>query len=406
MIVIADDDPRMRSLLRSTLTLGKYNIREAESGSALLQALEHETPELVLMDVQMPNMSGLEALKRLRVTIPAFELPVIMVSGLEDQDTILKSLDHGADDFIVKPFVPAILLAKVRAVLRGRRSRSAFGRTLLPGIVFDRRYEIKSELGQGGMAIVYRARDQTTNRDVALKVQNLKNKKAREYAQRFRREVEAMTRIDHEHVVRIYNAGSYRDQQYYTMELSPGLSLRGRLEVDSRLPPAESFRIVAQVAEGLHAVHQAGFIHRDVKPDNMFLSSKNTARIGDLGVVLPIAADQTRLTMDQALVGTTGYMAPEQLVGQDVGPESDIYSLGAVLFEVLTGTTMRDRDCSPAALLAQVIQSPRSPLSVDPVLPKVAETLCQKACAPEPENRFRSAAEFAQELWDASNRHG
>jgi DNA-binding response OmpR family regulator len=401
VVLVADDDPRVRSLLMHTLELGGYAASEVTDGSEVLERVRRgEIPEILLMDVTMPMLGGIDVLKQLRGTQETAQLPVILISAQGDEETMLQGLDSGADDYITKPFRPAVLLAKVRATLRGRQSQTPTTAELTTGSIFEGRYLVQSKLGDGATSVVYRATDLKSRQDVAIKLQNGRETKPGRATRRFHREVLALAKVDHPNVVRIYSAGVHAGRQYYTMQHVAGLSLRAQLKRNGRFDIMEAFLMTAQICDGLSAVHQAGFVHRDLKPGNIFVGGPSGVVIGDFGIVFPVEDEATRLTLDGGLVGTPLYMSPEQLHGLDVDSRSDIYSLGIVLCEMLTGRPARATGAGQGVLAWS--KPPRAPRSMEPSLPGIADTICLKAFNPDREQRFQSAEAFAEALREAA----
>jgi DNA-binding response OmpR family regulator len=396
MILIADDDHRVRSVLLHTLALGKLETKAVANGQQVLDAIEEQIPELLVMDVNMPVMNGIEVCRRLRTDERTVDLPIILLSGERSERVMLDGFEGGADDYVTKPFLPDVFLAKVKATLRARHK--ALGHVtvadLPPGTWIDDRFHLGARIGAGSMGVVYRARDSEQRVEVAIKIEHSPNREAsaRDPSRRFRREIEALSQIQHPNVVRMYQAGVFDDHLYYAMQFVDGPSLRARLEAQGALSVRESLRIAAEVAEGLCAVHAAGFVHRDVKPENILLDSKGGVRIGDFGVVFPLELDRTRLTVDGRIVGTLLYMSPEQLCTREVDHRSDLYSLGLVLFEMLTGKPVRTSS-HPAGILIESGSLIPEPRELDPSIPAAVSELCVKIASPDRDERIQTARE-------------
>jgi tetratricopeptide (TPR) repeat protein len=260
------------------------------------------------------------------------------------------------------------------------------------------RYAIEAEVGRGGMGVVYRARDRTLGRVVALKVLRAgpADLRARD---RFLREARAAGRVEHDHIVRVYGTSDPSDAvPYLAMEYLAGASLAARLREQGRLAPHEAAHIAAQVAHGLAAAHAAGLVHRDVKPDNvLFDSSTGRAKVGDFGLAR-LAAEAVELTGDGAVAGTPAYLSPEQARGdREVGPLVDVYALGVTLYECLAGEPPFRG--TPHRIIQQILQDdPRPPRTINEAVPRDLETICLKAMAKEPARRYAGAAELADDL--------
>ncbi|MFN0054771.1 MAG: WD40 repeat domain-containing serine/threonine-protein kinase [Planctomycetales bacterium] len=265
-------------------------------------------------------------------------------------------------------------------------------------------YELLGELARGGMGVVYRARQVSLNRIVALKMILAGRMASNEEVRRFRQEAEAAANLDHPHIVPIYEIGEHEGQHYFSMKLIPGRSLREVLANNpAGLTPATAARIVVQVARGVHHAHQRGLLHRDLKPGNILLDHEGVPHVTDFGLVRAVDRGSD-LTETGAILGTPGYMSPEQARGsRSIATNSDVYSLGAVLYELLTGRAPF-RGGTPAESLHLLLsQEPAGPRSLRPGLDADLETICLKCLEKEPDRRYESAAALAEDLdrWSA-----
>jgi formylglycine-generating enzyme required for sulfatase activity len=258
-------------------------------------------------------------------------------------------------------------------------------------------YRVRSELGQGGMGVVFAAFDESLARDVALKVMRPDRLHERSRA-RFVREAQAVARVKHPNVVTVHSVANPSDgAPYLVMELVSGQSLRERIAREERLDPREAAQIVAAIADGLAAAHAAGLIHRDIKPSNIMLTPGGRPILTDFGLA-QLDDSSSHLTQEGALTGTPCYMSPEQVrAPKSVDKRSDIYSLGVALYEVLTGVVPFEG--TQAMVLRQVEHSePRPPRQLNDSVPRDLETVCLKAMAKERSRRYASASEFAADL--------
>ena len=256
------------------------------------------------------------------------------------------------------------------------------------------RYRLERSLGQGGMATVFAARDEELHRPVAVKLlaENLGHDP--ELRARFLREARLAARLSHPNVVRVFDAGEDEGRPYIVMELVDGETVADLLVRRGRLDPAEAVALGRQAAEALQHAHDAGLVHRDVKPQNLLLRRDGTLEIADFGIAR--AAETTRLTLAGTVLGTAAYLAPEQALGEDVGPAADVYSLGAVLYELLAGEPPF-RFESLAQLAAE--RPPLRPLrELAPDVPQALEDVVMSTLARNPTYRPASAAELGAEL--------
>ena len=268
------------------------------------------------------------------------------------------------------------------------------------------RYEIERELGEGGMATVYLAKDLKHNRNVALKV--LKPELAAVVgAERFLAEIETTANLQHPHILPLFDSGETDSFLFYVMPYVEGETLRERIERDKQLPVDEAVRIATSVASALQHAHDRGVIHRDIKPGNILIQDGQPV-VADFGIALAVgAAGGARLTETGLSVGTPYYMSPEQATGdQGVGPPSDTYALAAVLYELLTGEPPYV-GTTAQAVLGRIIQgAPVSATEIRKSVPPNVDAAIRKALEKLPADRFTGAADFAKALTDPGFRHG
>lgn len=275
----------------------------------------------------------------------------------------------------------------------GRRSGHA-GAAPVPEIPD---YEILGELGRGGMGIVYEARHRALQRRVALKVLGTGTAASLEGLARFRTEAEAVARLQHPHVVQIYDVGSHAGLAYFALQLCAGGSLATKLD-GTPMPGRAAAALLHKLAGGMQAAHDAQIIHRDLKPANILLTAEGEPKISDFGLAKKL--DAVGHTHSGAILGTPKYMAPEQVQGatQRLGPWTDQYALGVILYELLTGR-VPFQAATPEETLAQILlQDPVRPTQLQPGSSRDLETICLKCLEKEPERRFPSCRALQDEL--------
>ncbi|HEX8489664.1 MAG TPA: serine/threonine-protein kinase, partial [Chthoniobacterales bacterium] len=258
-------------------------------------------------------------------------------------------------------------------------------------------YEILGELGRGGMGVVYRARQITLNRIVGLKM--LTGHYGPDELTRFLAEAETAAGLHHTNIIQIYEVGEFDGAPFYAMEYVESGSLADRLR-NGPMQDREAAQLLISVARALHFAHRNEVVHRDMKPANVLLDPEGVPKVADFGIAKRLTAN-TALTLSGAVIGTPTYMAPEQAKGtiREVGARADVYSLGAILYEMVTGRPPFLPDESETALSVRVItEDPVSPAFYRPGVPRDLETICMKCLEKEPRDRYESAAALAEDL--------
>ena len=260
----------------------------------------------------------------------------------------------------------------------------------------DDRYTLIELLGSGGMAQVYLAHDEVLDRDVALKILRHQYAEDEEFVERFRREARNAAGLSHPNIVSVYDQGRSEDGAYYiAMEYVPGGTLKDRIRRDGALGPNAAAGVALQIADALQAAHEKGVIHRDIKSQNVLVTRTGDVKVTDFGIA---RAASSPVTATGVVLGTAGYMSPEQAMGKPVGPRSDLYSLGVVLYEMLTGELPYNAESPVAQAMKHVNEPPRSPREVNPDVPEALEALTANLLAKNPEDRYTGAAGLIDDL--------
>ena len=267
---------------------------------------------------------------------------------------------------------------------------------LKPGSVLAERYEILQLLGQGGMGAVYKARDKELDRIVALKLIRSEFAKNPEILRRFKQELILARQVTHRNVIRIYDLGQADGIKFITMDFVEGRDLRQLLVEKGKFPPEQAARIMLQICRALEAAHTEGVIHRDLKPQNIMLDSGGRVYVMDFGIAR--SAHLPGMTQTGALIGTPEYMSPEQARGEKLTERSDLFSLGVIFYELLTGQSPYPADAPLGTLWKRLQEKPKPPVDVDPTIPKPLNDIVMKALEVEPEDRWARAREMAQQL--------
>ncbi len=265
----------------------------------------------------------------------------------------------------------------------------------------DNRYRLSDRLGSGGMAEVYLAHDDVLDRDVALKVLSSRYSDDEEFVERFRREAQSAAALTHPNIVSIFDRGESEDGTYYiAMEYLPGGTLKDRILKRGALPARTAAAVARQIAEALQVAHNSGVVHRDIKPHNILITDGGDIKVTDFGIAR--AASSSTMTRTGSILGTAHYLSPEQAMGEPVGPASDIYSLGVVLYEMLTGELPYDAETPIGIAMKHVNGHLREPIEVDPSIPKGINAITMRMLARNPEDRYPDTAELIADLGQAS----
>jgi CheY-like chemotaxis protein len=483
-ILIVDDVEENRTVLARRLSREGYDVDSVASGESALERIANGTFDLVLLDVLMPGMDGFAVLERIKGDPATRSIPVIMISALDDLSSVVRCIEHGAEDYLAKPFDPVLLRARIGASLekkrwhdreadylrqvsrvidaagavehgtyapgalgaisarddelgrlarvfdsmaagvRARESRlreqllelradvsaatsefeaSHIGKStddadsLRVGAVLSGRYEILSVLGRGGMGVVYRARDRELNEDVALKAIRAEHLADTVAAERFKTEIRLARRISHRNVVRTHDLGEADGMLFVTMEYVRGIDVRELLTTRGKLGVASSIALARQFAEALAVAHAAGVIHRDVKPENALIDGDGVLKVMDFGIAR-LAEATTSRTQAGLIVGTPAYMAPEQLVGEEVDARADLYALGVVMYECLTGSAPFEAPSAVALIGKALTTEAQPPITRNSDVPPALSALVMRLLSKSPDGRPADAGVLIEQL--------
>ncbi len=266
------------------------------------------------------------------------------------------------------------------------------------GQILGGRYEIVAKLGSGGMSHVYQARDTILNRIVTVKILRSDLAEDKDFVRRFQVEAQAVASLSHPNIVSIYDVGQENGLPYLVMEYVEGLTLKGIIQKEGPLSPAETVNLGVQVCAALTHAHERGIIHRDIKSHNILVTPGGRVKVTDFGLARVLSVPSATVTRSGTVMGSVHYLSPEQARGEETGPKSDLYSLGVVLYEAVSGHLPFQGD-NPVTVALKHVQGPPPALRKDnPAIPQRLEEIIFKALAKDPSQRFQSAREMQQAL--------
>ncbi len=479
-VLVVDDIEENRDVLRRRLEREGCTVETAAGGSDALDQLASDGFDLVLLDVLMPDMSGYDVLDRMKADPDLSDIPVIMISALDDLASIVRCIELGAADYLPKPFDPVLLRARVGACLEQKRLRDSekdylrevtrvvaaaatveasaytpgalsdvsarddeLGRlarvfdhmatqiqareerlrrqvrdlqgeiaaaresepreeaggesALVTGQRFANRYEIIATIGEGGMGMVYRARDEELGEEVAIKTLRPELVSDPILVERFKSETRLARKITHRNVVRTHDFGEWGNVYFLTMEYVEGITLRELIDQRGHLSPSATLAIARQLVDSLTVAHEVGVIHRDIKPQNLLLDEDGVLKVMDFGVAR-LAERTSDLTEAGLILGTPSYMPPEQLLGDNVDSRCDLYAAGVVLYECMTGQLPFEAR-SVVSLIAKVLnEEPSPPKDIQEDIPPAFSALIMKLLSKSADQRVQTAPELAERL--------
>jgi eukaryotic-like serine/threonine-protein kinase len=262
------------------------------------------------------------------------------------------------------------------------------------GTMVDDRYRLDHKIGSGGMADVWLAEDTELDRNVAIKILHDRFAQDGEFVQRFQREAQSAAGLQHPNVVGIFDRGSFGDTYFIAMEYVDGPSLKDL--VKGGMSTKDAIDFTRQILKAARFAHRKGIIHRDLKPQNVLIDDEGRARVADFGIAR--GGENSDITATGSVMGTAQYLSPEQAQGKPTTPQSDIYSIGVILYEALTGRVPFEGDSAVAVALKQVSEAPRRPSAINPDIPPALDAVVMRALAKDPEARFKDADAFLKAL--------
>ena len=421
-IVIADDHALVRSGLRQLLEMedDMNVVGEAGDADAALALVRERGPAVLLLDLSMPGTPSLEAIPGFVSLSPA--PAVVVLTAYDEHEFAREALAAGARAYVLKDGAETQIVEAIRAAVAGRpyldpsmgarlaaaphvtrRAPAAPVGELAIGSTFAG-HRVEGIAGRGGMGVVYRATDLTLDRRVALKLIAPSLAADPTFRARFELECRLAAAIDHPNAVEPFRAGEESGVLYVTMRYVEGTDLRELLREAGRLEALRAATIVDEVAGALDEAHRHGLVHRDVKPANVLIASHEgveRAYLTDFGVCRQRTV-ASELTGTGLAIGSADYMAPEQAQGADIDARTDVYSLGCVLFQTLTGTVPYDRDSDLDKLWAHAHEEPPALRDVRPELPEELGAVLARSMAKDPSDRQPTAGALGRQALAAA----
>ncbi|MFK8000285.1 MAG: protein kinase [Polyangiales bacterium] len=444
-LLVVDDNEDNRDMLARRLERRGFDVKTADCGETAIALIDSTPFDLVLLDVMMPGMSGLEVLEQVRKTYPRAELPILMATAKTSSEDVVEALRLGANDYVTKPIDFPVVVARIENHLQTRKqapsipaaatSIPADGR-VAPGQVLDGRYEIVRTLGEGAFAIVYEAKQLSTGQRVAVKILHTHRASDNDDVerQRFEREMQTIGKLNHPHIVRLIDYGTLKatvqpisegwmetadgagfdvDQSiggtriivrrlpYIVMEFVEGETLHEHMKREGAMDAQSAVDLLVPIVSAVAEGHRCGVVHRDLKPPNIIIGRSVGIRphptVLDFGIAKP-KDEETLAQRGESLFGTPEYMAPEVLLGSvSAGTGADQYALGVMLYEIILGERAFRAD-SYIDLIQQISEKklPRLDQIAD-VSPELAQVI-QRAIERDPDDRYSSVATFGRGL--------
>jgi CheY-like chemotaxis protein len=414
-VLVVDDSRELRTVLAAQLRRQGFEVGLAVDGQDALEKVHTLKPDLILMDVMMPKMDGMAACRALRADPRTRGIPVIMLTALAGEGDIVRGMQAGADDYVVKPFgakelSDAILKARIRRT--GGYADSPNDDTVeteAPNDMLVRRFketgavvskdfagfQIVDKIGQGGSGTVYHAIEPVNSSPVALKVVSPFISQTPGFVDRFRRSSSISLHLRHPNIVRSYTVGEYEGVHYLTQELMTGPTLDRALADRGPFTERRALSIMLDIARALAYIESEGLIHRDVKPANIFESTAAddavTAKLADFG--LSRATEDLDRTAEGHVLGTPHYISPEQAMGnKQLDTRCDLYSLAATVFHLLTGHPPYGGDTFSAQIMAHITQAIPDPRVHLKSLSPATAALLMRFMSKDPADRAPSVA--------------
>jgi serine/threonine protein kinase len=391
-VLIADDDPVWRKLLTQNIQKWGFEVVEAEDGKRAWDMLQqHGAPRIAVLDWQMPELDGVDICRRIRSSLNLPFIYTIILTSRDARDDVVAGFESGADDYLVKPVDMAILRSRLGAAVR--IVKTVPPPRQIPG------YKLIGRLGAGAMATVYKARQLSLNRLVAVKILPKKFSLNPEFVKRFYAEGRAAAKLNHPNIVAALDVGRHGDTHYFIMEYVEGHTVYEHLVKEGPYSEAEALAIAIQVAQALNHAHKAGLIHRDVKPKNILITNDGVAKLADMGLARAVSDREAAEAEAGKAFGTPYYIAPEQIRGKvNIDLRADIYSFGCTLFHMLTGRVPFEGPDVSSILLKHLDEPAVPPDHINHQLTTGISEIVELCMAKKARKRYASTKDLIEDL--------
>jgi serine/threonine protein kinase len=391
-VLIADDDPIWRKLLAQNIYSWGYEVITTENGQQAWNILqEHGAHRVAILDWQMPELDGVEICRRIRCSLNLPFIYTIILTSRDTRDDMLTGFESGADDYLVKPVDMAILRSRLSAAVR--IVKAVPPPRQIPG------YQLLGRLGAGAMATVYKARQLSLDRMVAVKILPKKFSRMPEFVERFYAEGRAAAKLNHPNIVAALDVGRHADAHYFIMEYVEGHTVHEHLVKEGPYTEADALAIAIQVAKALNHAHQAGLIHRDVKPKNILITGDGVAKLADMGLARAVSDREAAEAEAGKAFGTPYYISPEQIRGEvNIDLRSDIYNFGCTLFHMVTGRVPFEGPDTSSILLKHLDEPLVPPDHINPELTVGICEAIELCMTKNPAKRYADTADLIEDL--------